>query len=107
MAVIFGFMGSMVVGDLNMVSVLPFPSEDDAPLFVDAARLSAWQGGCNPQPLSPQNLREDVGEDAAGAVVVYFDGGVDADYDGEVEAGAFGQIEFHQKKCCRFPNNHV
>ena len=36
MAVIFGFMGSMVVGDLNMVSVLPFPSEDDAPLFVDA-----------------------------------------------------------------------
>jgi hypothetical protein len=31
MAVIFGFMGSLVVGDLNMVSVLPFPSEDDAP----------------------------------------------------------------------------
>ena len=31
MAVIFGFMGSLVVGDLNMVSVLTFPSEDDAP----------------------------------------------------------------------------
>ena len=96
----------MVVGDLNMVSVLPFPSEDDAPLFVDtdgmesgelafqrkaairfrmAARLSASQGGCNPQQHSHQNLREDVGEDSAGAVVVYFDGGVDADYDGEVE----------------------
>ena len=24
----------MVVGDFNIVSVLPFPSEDDAPLFV-------------------------------------------------------------------------
>ena len=33
-AVIFGFIGSMVVGDLNIVSVLPFPSEDDAPLVV-------------------------------------------------------------------------
>jgi len=28
-------MVSMVVGDLHIVGVLPFPSEDDSPLFVD------------------------------------------------------------------------
>lgn len=43
MAVIFGFMGSMVVGDLNMVSVLPFPSEDDAPLFVDTDGMESGE----------------------------------------------------------------
>ena len=43
--------------------------------------------------LSRQNLRQHVGQDAAGAVVVYFDGGVDADYDGEIEAGVVGFID--------------
>ena len=42
-AVIFGFIGSMVVGDLNIVSVLPFPSEDDAPLFVDTDGMESGQ----------------------------------------------------------------
>lgn len=43
MAVIFSFMGSMVVGDLNMVSVLPFPLEGDAPLFVDADGMESGE----------------------------------------------------------------
>lgn len=33
----------MVVGDLNMVSVLPFPSEDDAPLFVDTDGMESGE----------------------------------------------------------------
>jgi len=28
-------MGSMVAGDLHLVGILPFPSEDNAPLLVD------------------------------------------------------------------------
>jgi len=31
--------------------------------------------------VSRQNLRQHVGQDAAGAVVVFFHGGIDADYD--------------------------
>gem|GEM_PF-5280900 len=62
-----------------------------------AACLSAWHGGCNPPPRSPQNLREDVGQDAAGAVVVFFHGGIDADYDRQIEAGAIGLVNAHVK----------
>lgn len=36
---------------------------------------------------SPQNLREDVGEDSASAVVVFFDRCIDANHDGQVEIG--------------------
>jgi hypothetical protein len=48
------------------------------------SEFSQWLGGQNPTLLL-QNLREDVGEDSASAVVVYFHGGIDADYDGEIE----------------------
>lgn len=40
-----------------------------------------------------QDLREDVGEDAAGAVVVDFDGGVDADDERDVEGRAVGFVD--------------
>jgi hypothetical protein len=43
--------------------------------------------------LETQDLREHVGQDAAGAVVVDFDRGVDADDDGDVEAGAVGLVD--------------
>ena len=46
-----------------------------------AACLSDWHGGCNPPPRSPQNLRQHVGQDADGVVVVLFHGGAETDED--------------------------
>ena len=46
-----------------------------------------------PVKFLPQNLRQHVRQDAAGAVVVFFHGGVDADDDGDVEAFAVGGMD--------------
>jgi len=41
--VAFGFIGSMVIGDLHMVGILSFPAEDDAPLFIDADGMESGE----------------------------------------------------------------
>jgi len=40
---LFGFHGSMVVCDFHVVGVSVFPTEDDAPLFVDADGVESFE----------------------------------------------------------------
>ena len=55
-------------------------------------------GGWLPRGPLVEDLREHIGQDAAGAVVVNFDGGVDADDDGDVEGAAVGLV--HRRVAC-------
>jgi hypothetical protein len=52
--------------------------------------------------LLTEDLREHVGEDAAGAVVVFFDRRVDADGDGDFEAIAAGGVDAEGGGLLRF-----
>ena len=54
---------------------------------LDRLRLVGFGRNKSRGPLG-QDLREDVGQDAAGAVVVFFHRGIDADNDGDIKGGS-------------------
>lgn len=78
----------MVVEVVGKVEFLNEPSG----ACLDRLRLVGFGRDKSRGPLA-QDLREDVGQDATGAVVVFFHRGIDADNDGDIERSSVSRMD--------------